>query len=170
MIQPVLKMKECVKGCGDLCGAKTVDAAFSNLLRSKFGEERWARMSPQSTQKINDEHWEHTTKAYFEGKQKSRDLLTPVPFECQTVVERAERGQEYIVITPVEIEQIFEPAFNKIFDMLDDQMACMSEAPKVPDYFFSCISPWNCSVHPLHVFFFPPASLTIQKYKLANTW
>ncbi len=129
--KPVLKMKECAQGDGDLCGGNFVDIEFRELLRKKFSDEYWAKMSGESLRKIMEDHWETGIKAHFESVAKARDTLIPVPFECQTQAERLEQGQQYIILTPLEIEQVFQPAFSRIFHIVDSQIAAMDNCPKV---------------------------------------
>ncbi|KAK8072718.1 hypothetical protein PG996_006066 [Apiospora saccharicola] len=95
---PNLKIKECTKGTGDLCGATFLDQAFCKYLVDTVGEREWNSLSRRQQMDIIQETWEDNIKPDFDPAIQEAGAW-PVNIPGQ---------QESIYLSSAEIRDVFQ--------------------------------------------------------------
>ncbi|KAK0672629.1 hypothetical protein QBC41DRAFT_380636 [Cercophora samala] len=128
------KVKECVKGQGDLCGAVFVDAAFAEILKDKFGDKRWKKLGDESRGRLLHDQWEHGIKSQFDGSK--REWKFTMPWECLEKSDlKTGKPIPKIVLTSDDVQRAFDLIVEKITAMVDDQVASvMAKKGNKPKY------------------------------------
>ncbi|CAP65369.1 uncharacterized protein PODANS_6_8790 [Podospora anserina S mat+] len=139
-------VKECVKGQGGLCGAVFVDEAFTDILKRKFGKNKWRKLGDDARHRIQHDEWENGIKTQFDGSY--REWKFTMPWECLEHVDlKSGTLIPKIVITSDEIQRAFDPVLDKIFVMVQEQVAAVTRkkghGPKVSTGYTFCIEEAN---------------------------
>jgi hypothetical protein len=121
-------------GPGGLCGAVFVDEAFLDLLKRKFDNKKWVKMTAETRHHLLHDEWEHGIKPAFDGREKTWKFN--MPFECLDIKSlKAKAGPPKITLNTSEVRAVFDPVVDKIRAMVDDQVAAVraktGDDPKV---------------------------------------
>lgn len=119
---------------GGLCGAVFVDNAFITLLKRKFGEETWNRISASDLADIMGRDWETGIRHQFTGQPRSWTVRQPYD-SIDEAVKKIGGAQPKITITADEVRDVFQPVVTKIQTLVNAQIASVlakeSKLPKV---------------------------------------
>jgi hypothetical protein len=112
-----------------------VDEAFVEILRSKFGDKAWNRMSPRTRQRLINDEWEHGIKPAFDGRD--RTWIINMPVECLDLHDLKSRPREgaKVEITANDVRSAFETVIGNIRSLVGDQIHAVKirkgKTPKV---------------------------------------
>jgi hypothetical protein len=89
-------------GPGGLCGAVFVDEAFLDLLKRKFDNKKWVKMTAETRHHLLHDEWEHGIKPAFDGSEKTWKFN--MPFECLDIKSlKAKAGPPKITLNTSEV-------------------------------------------------------------------
>ncbi|TPX17742.1 uncharacterized protein E0L32_002843 [Thyridium curvatum] len=127
-----LTVEEVAEGAGDVCGARDCDAKFEAVLKQKFGEDYWERLPKSNLREIIRDHWEFGMKRIY-GLDSTKPFSIPVPWECWGGSQNPV-GDDLPIITfeRLEIEDIFEPTFTKILELVTEQIKRVQGKTRTP--------------------------------------
>lgn len=111
---------------GGLWGAVFLENYFTVLLKRKFGQPTFDRISASDLGEILRRDWADSIRHTFNGGRKTWDILQPydsIPAE----VRRAGGGQPKITITSDDVREVFAPIVGKIQQLVLGQVDAVNE-------------------------------------------
>jgi hypothetical protein len=137
-----LKLVECVRGDGDLCGAIFLDQAFHKKVKSWVSKDKWKTIDEHRKNQLADD-WERLLKRDFTGYDDDHDWTIPIPedWRAKSQTKKKPRGfrerfgfkksaidvsyheSSHMKITTEDIKQIFQPVMTDIERLVKDQIA-----------------------------------------------
>ncbi|GAB1311848.1 hypothetical protein MFIFM68171_02058 [Madurella fahalii] len=132
-----LALRECVPGDGRFCGPVLLDDAYLELVERKIQMRSSTTLAATITKPMLREFfgdwWERQIKIRFNGTNSP--YSKPLPFQLTNATERrSPYGSTPPTITLIseEIKSIFDPAVDKIVDLLKSQMDAVLSATRKP--------------------------------------
>lgn len=127
-----LTVEEVAEGAGDVCGARDCDAKFEAVLKQKFGEDYWERLPKSKLRETIHDKWEFGMKRMY-GLNSTNPFSIPVPYECWAGSQNPV-GDDLPIITfeRLEIDDIFEPTFTKILELVTEQIKRVQGKTRTP--------------------------------------
>ncbi|KAK4226714.1 hypothetical protein QBC38DRAFT_528177 [Podospora fimiseda] len=115
-----MRLRECVRVEGNLCGAIFVDEKFTELLKHKLDVRRWNKMPDHVHHRLVTNEWEGSMKKQFDGKQ--RQWRIQIPYEC--LHDEIELGEALpkVMITSDDVEATLKKVTGQILKMVDNQI------------------------------------------------
>lgn len=98
-----------------------VDSAFAHLLKKKFGETTFSRISSSDLQEILQRDWTDGIRHQFKGQKKSWTIRQPFD-SMSDEVKRGGGGQPKITITSDDVREVFAPTMKKIQQLVLGQV------------------------------------------------
>ncbi|KAH6629361.1 hypothetical protein C7974DRAFT_394309 [Boeremia exigua] len=109
-----LRLKECVEGEGDLCGAVFIDDDFEQFLRLHIGRTIWQTLASDVIDRLMEFHWEHHIKRSFDTKNRLKKWPVDIA------------GVRSCHFTCDQIEVLFQPVCSRIRALIREQVKRIS--------------------------------------------
>ncbi|THZ21822.1 actin-like ATPase domain-containing protein [Aureobasidium pullulans] len=123
-----LRLKECVGGTGGLCGSALLNAGFQeHVERCMGGKENFKDFTKRVPYAwpICMKEFENSTKKYFHPDNGAVSILFPG-------IDIAGMEPNYILLTPEDLQRIFERVINPTVDLVQDQYDAIRQMGKYP--------------------------------------
>ncbi|KAF2651441.1 hypothetical protein K491DRAFT_637347 [Lophiostoma macrostomum CBS 122681] len=144
--EPVVLVKECIGGDGDMCGGIFVDENFEKLLQRKL-DKRWEKLRPEQQKKVFNTEWEYGIKRSFENDNREWEVRLPaeaIGHSLGTFRRKASKRVDLsghdvklskgsLKLTREHVLEVFDPITTKIQKLIRKQvqevMASVGRSP-----------------------------------------
>ncbi|KAI9707855.1 MAG: hypothetical protein M1820_004461 [Bogoriella megaspora] len=118
-----LRVEESAVGTGGLCGSAFLNYRFEDHVRERVGAERftWMREKKPKTWMMGLKYFEEFVKRNFSTEPGAMGEVN-VPFPGLPDDEEAGLDSGFLVMTPEQVQDIFEPVIKEVVELVEGQV------------------------------------------------